>query len=48
MLVLNYASLSFPLIRGFPSHKWNETRALTMTAGQVYDCEKFRLLKRES
>ena len=42
---LNYATLVFPFIRGFPSHEWNETRALTMTAGQVYDCEKFHFHK---
>ena len=40
-----YASLGFPFIRGFPSHEWNETRALAMTAGQVYDSEKFHFHK---
>ena len=36
-----------PFIRGFPSHEWNDTHPLTMTAGQVYDCEKFHFLKNE-
>ena len=33
-LVLNYTTLGFPIIRGFPSHEWNDTHALTMTGGQ--------------
>ena len=39
-LVLKYATLGFPFIRGFPSHEWNETNPLTMTASQVYECVK--------
>ena len=27
------------------AHEWNETHPLTMTAGQVYDCDKFHFLK---
>ena len=32
-LKLIYANLEFPFITGFPSHKWNKTHLLTMTAG---------------
>ena len=39
--VLNYATLGFPFIRGFPSHERNETILSTMTASQVYPCEKW-------
>ena len=39
--VLKYATLGFPLIRGFPSHEWNDTSPLTMAACQVYAREKF-------
>ena len=39
--VLNYATLGFPFIRGFPSHERNETLLSTMTASQVYPCEKW-------
>ena len=46
-LMLNYATLGFPFIRGFPSHEWNETNPLTTTAVQVYECEKFNFLKSE-
>ena len=46
--VLNYASLGLPFIREFPSHEWNENHPLTMTAGQVYYCEKFHFFKSES
>ena len=45
--MLNYATLGFPFIRGFPSHEWNETHPLTTTAGQVYECEKFNFLNSE-
>ena len=41
---LNYTTLGFPFIRGFPSHGWNETHPLTMTADQVYEFEKFQSL----
>ena len=34
--MLNNATLESPFIRGFPSHGWNETHPLTMTAGQLY------------
>ena len=37
-----------PVYKGFPSHEWNDTHPLTMTAGQVYECEKFHFLKSES
>ena len=30
---------------GFPHHEWNQTQPFTMIAGQVYECENFRLLK---
>ena len=46
-LVLNYTTLGFPFIRGFPSHEWNETRPLTMTGGQLYECQKLHFLKSE-
>ena len=42
--VLNYATLGFPFIRGFPSHEWNDTRLLTMIGGQ-YEGKKLRFLK---
>ena len=44
--VLNYATLGFPFIRGFPSHEWNDTHPLTMTASQVYECVKVSLSKK--
>ena len=43
--MVNYTTLGFPVIRGFPSHEWNETRPLTMIAGQLYEGEKLRFLK---
>ena len=39
--MLNYTTLGFPFIRGFPSHERNETLLSTMTASQVYPCEKW-------
>ena len=39
--VLNYTTLALPFIRGFPSHEWNDSHPLTMTAGQVYQSENF-------
>ena len=42
-LVLKYATLGFPFIRGFPLHEWNDTIPLTMTASQVYECVKVSL-----
>ena len=35
--VLNYATLGFPFISGFPFHEWNETHPFTMTAGKLYN-----------
>ena len=43
--MLNHTTLGFPFIKGFPSHEWNDTRPLTMIAGQLYECQKFRFLK---
>ena len=34
-LVLIYATSGFPYIMGFPSHEWNDTHLLTLTADQV-------------
>ena len=34
-LVLTYDTLGSPFIRGFPSHEWNDTHPLTMTARQL-------------
>ena len=45
--VLNYTTLGFPFIRGFPFYEWNETYALTMTGCKVYYREKFHFLKSE-
>ena len=41
--VLKYATSGFPFIRGFPSHEWNDTHPLTMTASQVYERVKVSL-----
>ena len=43
--VLNYTTLGLPFIRGFPSHKWNESHSLTMTGCQLHYCENIRFLK---
>ena len=32
-----------PVYKGFPSHEWNETHPLMMTASQLYKCVKFSL-----
>ena len=40
-------TLGFPFIKNFPSQEWNDTHPLKMTAGQVYECEKFHFLKSE-
>ena len=44
-LVLKYATLGFPFIKGFPSHERNDTHPLMMTASQVYAREKFHFQK---
>ena len=46
--VLNYTTSEFKLIKGFPSHGWNDTLPLTIIAGQVYACEIFHYLKNKS
>ena len=46
--VLNYTTSGFPLIRGFPSHGWNDTHHFMVIAEQVYKCEVFHCLKYES
>ena len=40
--VLNYTTSGLPLIRGFPSHGWNDTHHFTVIARQVYTCEVFQ------
>ena len=45
--VLNYTTLRFPFMKGFPSYEWNETHALTVTGGEAYQCENFCFLKCE-
>ena len=38
--MVKYATLGFPFIRVFPSHEWNDTHPLTMTASKVSACVK--------
>ena len=41
----NLYNLRVPVYNGVPSHEWNDTLPWTMTAGQLYQCEKIRFLK---
>ena len=43
--LLGCTTSGFPLIRGFPSHGWNDTHPFKMIAGQVYECAFFTLRK---
>ena len=45
--VLNYSTLGFPFISGFPFHVWNKTDPSKMTFGQVWDHANFHFLKSE-
>ena len=45
--VLNYTTSGFPFLMGFPSPEFDDTHPLTITGGQLYECENFRFLKSE-
>ena len=42
---LNNTNFGFRFIKRLPSHEWNDAHLLKMTAGQVYECEKFHFLQ---